>query len=528
MSLVADEVERVLGRRPGLTVGQLMRELRTERTTARLPRGQVEDVLLRDPRFHAERSLGREVWHADPDDRPLDRAARLRLAPVENGAPLDGLPLWDWQVGAFGAWAAAGCRGVIEAVTGTGKTRVGLAATRAALARGGRVLVLVPTIDLMDQWAERLREHVPGALVGRLGAGAADDLATHHVVIATPHSAAPVPVVPPTGTIGLLVADEAHRYGTPTWGEALRPQFEMRLALTATYERNDDGLETVLGPYFGGVVSSYGYAEAAADGSIAPFRVALIGTELDEPERARYELADARVRQHHRELIDHGLPRAPMETIAAAARIVADAEPTAEVAGPLAASARAYLASLRARRDVAAGCQGKLRALRALAPSLTGRRTLVFSDTVVQAAAAAAILRTAGVPAEEVHGELPDRERRLRLARFADGRLGALAAPRVLDEGIDVPEAEVAVVLSAFRTRRQMIQRLGRVLRRKPGGEVAHLAVVFADRTREDPSQGAHRAFLDEIAPVALEVQRLDASAAPRDLAAWLVAGRDR
>ena len=56
----------------------------------------------------------------------------------------------------------------------------------------------------------------------------------------------------------------------------------MRLALTATYERNDDGLEDVLGPYFGAVVHGYGYEDAARDGVIAP----TVGYEEPDPECA--------------------------------------------------------------------------------------------------------------------------------------------------------------------------------------------------------------------------------------------------
>ena len=69
-----------------------------------------------------------------------------------------------------------------------------------------------------------------------------DDLFRRHVVVSTPHAASDVPVDLPPGAAGLLVADEAHRYGAPTWGAALRDEFTLRLALTATYERNDDGV----------------------------------------------------------------------------------------------------------------------------------------------------------------------------------------------------------------------------------------------------------------------------------------------
>jgi superfamily II DNA or RNA helicase len=77
----------------------------------------------------------------------------------------------------------------------------------------------------------------------------------------------------------------------------------------------------------------------------------------------------------------------------------------------------------------------------------------------------------------------------------------------VLDEGVDVPAADLAVVLAASRSRRQMVQRMGRVLRRKDDGRPARLVIVHAVGTVEDPATGAHEGFLDEVLPVALSVE---------------------
>lgn len=447
---------------------------------------------------------------------------------VDPAQPLAGLELRDWQIDAFVSWAAADCRGVVEAVTGTGKTRLAIAAVRACLARGGRALVLVPTLDLMEQWVAGLRQHVPGVRVGRLGGGGDADLHERHVVVATPHSAAGLPIEPPAGGPGLLVADEAHRYGAPTWGDALKPGFQMRLALTATYERTDDGIVEILGPYFGAVVKQYGFADAAADGVIAPFSVAFVGVDLGEDEQAAYDTADQRMREWRRQLLDAGLPRAPLDTIQAAARLVAEAEGTPpSQASDEVAAARAFLSALRARRDVAARATAKLGVVGTLAAGLEGRRSLVFTDTVDQAEAAARILARGGVDAEEIHGGLADDKRRIRLAQFRKGALECVVAPRVLDEGVDVPAADVAVVLAAFRTRRQMIQRLGRVLRVKDDGREASLLVTYARGTREDPDDGAHEDFLSEVLPVAREVVDIGAGEAAEWLSSRSGAGTD-
>ena len=78
-----------------------------------------------------------------------------------------------------------------------------------------------------------------------------------------------------------------------------------------------------------------------------------------------------------------------------------------------------------------------------------------------------------------------------------------LAAPRVLDEGVDVPAADLAVIIGASRSRRQMVQRMGRVLRKKADGRRARFVVVFVEDTVEDPCSGAHETFLEEVVKVA-------------------------
>ena len=474
-----------------------------ERVLADEARFVVDATDPRRPRWTLAAAAGSEAGS------PSRRAARpADLAPLE---------LRDWQIEALAAWSQAGCRGVIEAVTGTGKTRLAIAAVRSVLGatgadpgdRGARALVIAPTLELQDQWVRELASALPDARIGRLGGGRDDDLFAHDVVVATPHSAAAVPVDLPSDAVGLLVADEAHRYGAPTWGAALRDGFALRLALTATFERNDDGVEDVVLPYFGEVVLRYGFDRAVAEGTVAPFRIATVGVELDDDERARYDQADRRVRQLHRELVGvHGLSRDPRRRFAAVTANVAEADRTGR-GGPQVTACREYLVRVRERRDVAAQARAKLGVCRAVAAGLAGRRTLLFTDTVDQAEAAARTLVAAGRSAETVHGELSSERRRIRLALFRRGDLEVLVAPRVLDEGVDVPAADVAVVLAAFRTRRQMVQRLGRVLRVKPDGGEATLVLAHARGTAEDPADGGHADFLAEVTGVAREVLAL-------------------
>jgi hypothetical protein len=128
---------------------------------------------------------------------------------------------------------------------------------------------------------------------------------------------------------------------------------------------------------------------------------------------------------------------------------------------------------------------------------------LVFTETV--RAANHAINRLDPlVSIDVITGTTARGQRREILEDLRDRKLDAVAAPRVLDEGIDVPDANLGVVMSASRTRRQMIQRMGRILRRKRTGVAARFVIMFAKDTLEDPAQRFERdGFLDEIERIA-------------------------
>ena len=143
---------------------------------------------------------------------------------------------------------------------------------------------------------------------------------------------------------------------------------------------------------------------------------------------------------------------------------------------------------------------GKYELLGHLAPAIKAAEgALVFTETV-RAANHAINRLDPHVAVDLITGSTGRARRREILDDLRDRKLDAVAAPRVLDEGIDVPDANLGVVMSASRTRRQMIQRMGRILRRKRAGIAANLVIMFAKDTLEDPASRVERdGFLDEI-----------------------------
>ncbi len=404
--------------------------------------------------------------------------------------------LYRWQLDALISWLRCGRRGVIEAVTGSGKTDVAIAAASDALRRGRFVLVVVPSRVLMEQWHSRLTLAIPDARIGRLGDSGKDHPSACDVLIATRHSAAAYKPLPPGDGGGLLIVDECHGLGGGILRRALLNQYEERLGLTATLERTDDAVADLLLPFFGGICHRYGFEHAIADGVCARPRVAFVGVALSVEERAEYVATEQQLvsaRNHLRQV--HGVPLEPFGDFLAAVAHLAEHD-----AGADGRAAREYLDAFSKRRQIVAQSSGKYELLGDLAPAIRDADgALVFTETV--RAANHAINRLDPlVSIDLITGSTARRQRRDILADLRVRKLDAVAAPRVLDEGIDVPDANLGIVMSASRTRRQMIQRMGRILRRKRPGVAARFVIMFAMDTLEDPANRVERdGFLDEI-----------------------------
>jgi len=507
----------VLAERLGLSAGQVSFMLfashgRFRCDTGSPPRWRLATTLSPRPSCLSQVGDDREQ---SPVPRPLERAR-----PVPRPRPSASLGLYAWQLDALHAWEGSGWRGVIEAVTGTGKTMVGVAAALDELGRRGQVVVLVPTVELQHQWAAQFeaRMSVLGR-AGRMGAGARNSLLTHDILVAVVNSAR-AKDLRPVRRGGLLIADECHRYGSALNHLALDARFSRRLGLSATYARDDDGNLAWLDPYFGGTCFRLGYARAVADGIVARFDVSLVGVRFAHDEQMLYDgLSDEMKALFGRLVGSHGIPAQPFEAFMRAVATLADSDSAGS------AVARAYLRAMRERRRLLAGTTAKDAAVSLLVPAFSAAdRAIVFTQSIAVAERARRALAGCGLRAAAVHSHMASGDRAEVLRRFAAGQLDVLAAPRVLDEGIDVPAADLAVIVGASHTRRQMVQRMGRVLRRKPDGRHARFAVLFVEGTVEDPSFGGHEAFLEEVVTVADSVSVFSAEAVARQPSALLEA----
>jgi superfamily II DNA or RNA helicase len=361
-----------------------------------------------------------------------------------------------FQAEALEAWRKCRYRGVVVLPTGAGKSHV---AAMAIDATRRDTLVVAPTLDLVRQWYDQLRRSFP-APVGVVGGG---DYQVQPLTVTT-YDSAYIHMEHLGNRFGLVVFDECHHLPGDAYGLAARFCLApFRLGLTATLERQD-GRHAELDELVGPVVYQRDIVELAGD-YLAEYDVEHVVVELSPAERQAYDEARAIYRDF---VTSNGIrfsrPGAWQQFIQLSAR-------SRE-------GRRAMEAWLR-QRQLAFAAPSKLAYLEHLLHVHRNDPTIVFTQ---DNATAYDIARRFLVPV--ITHQTKVTERSEILAGLADGTYGAVATSKVLNEGVDVPSASVAIIVSGSGSVREHVQRLGRVLR-KQGDKRAVLYELVAGGTAE-------------------------------------------
>jgi superfamily II DNA or RNA helicase len=388
-----------------------------------------------------------------------------------------------WQSEALAAWEDNDRRGIIAAATGTGKTRLALEALRQTIAERARAAVVVPTRILQDQWIRELRAAriVPSRRIGTIGGPAPDPNPDHLIIVAVMDSARTGgrSLVKHWNGLGLptmLVVDECHWAGSEYNRGVFEGDARWRLGLSATPERGDDGYDEVLEPELGGIVYRYSLKDAMDDGVLADLRLVNLLVDLTRSELSDYQDLERRIgrlqvdlQRKHPELFEHA-------DWTAAVAMAAKSDPMAKRLTTLVGE----------RRRMLARSSGRFVMVKRLleAGEFAGRRTIVFNETIEQAEHVADLVRQAGISAVVDHSKMHQRDRTASHARFRSGGADCLVVVRAADEGLDVPDADQALITSGTLNPRQRIQRLGRVVRL--GGQQPRALSLLARGTPEE------------------------------------------
>ena len=378
---------------------------------------------------------------------PIDLQSDLSLTPYAH------------QQEALQAWKENARKGVVVLPTAAGKTYL---AQMAMQATPRRTLITVPTLDLMHQWYANLEAAFPGVEIGLLGGGSRDRTP---ILIATYDSAA-IYAESLGNEYALLICDECHHlpsdFNRSIAEYSIAPY---RLGLTATPERTDgrhDDLELLLGAVV--------YRRTAAELSgtaLAPYQVVQLRVQLSAEERDHY----ATLQQQRNDFLQASniwlsSPEGWQRFVQASAQSPA--------------GRRAMLAH-RESKNIALGTAGKLTLLEELLHKHYPERTLIFTN---DNATVYKISQDFLIPA--ITHQTPVKERHTVLQKFRSGEYSTIVVSHVLNEGVDVPDARVAILLSGSGSPREYIQRLGRVLRKGTDGKMALLYEVIAEETSEE------------------------------------------
>ncbi len=377
------------------------------------------------------------------------------------------LVLRDYQQRAVQNWEKSSMRGCVVLPTGAGKTAIGIHAIQKVNAS---TLVVVPTIDLMEQWEKNISKYLsissPHSLqnvrIGKLGGGE-DDLQA--ITVATYDSA-----YLRASFIGnqfkLIIFDEVHHLPAPGY-RSIAEQFvaPYRLGLTATIER-EDGLHELIPYLTGGIVFQIGSQELSEQKHLADYTVDRIQVNLTAEEQHEYEVNQTKFLTNMRRL---GFKVPSMYNLK---RLIMMSNKNK--------IAREAMLARNKAGEIALNSESKIDELQKILQQNKNSKTIIFTQNNKMVY----YLSNRFLIPHITYKTLKE-ERRDVLDGFKSGRYGAVVTSKVLDEGVDVPDAELGIIMSGTGSGRELIQRLGRILRPKQDGRKARLVELVSRHTRE-------------------------------------------
>lgn len=398
----------------------------------------------------------------------VDQVANYLPSPVFEINNL--LELRDYQKNAIDKWEASSMCGCVVLPTGAGKTAVGIKAIEKVNAA---TLVVVPTIDLMDQWADNLSKYFTKNKkendqkytqqhVGYLGGGREDIRA---ITIATYDSAyLRAPYI--GNQFKLVIFDEVHHLPAPGYRSIAEQMIApYRLGLTATIER-EDGLHEQIPRLVGGIVFQMGPSELSESKHLAKFKIERRQVNLTPEEQKDYA---ENYSLFTSSLAKLGLKVPSMHNLR---RLIMMSNKNK--------IAREGLLARNKANEIALNSKSKIVELEKILEENYGAKTIIFTQNnkMVYGISDKFLipLITYKTTKDERHNVLDG---------FRTGRYNAVVTSRVLDEGIDVPDAELGIIMSGTGSGRELIQRLGRLLRPKQDGKKARLIEIVSRQTQE-------------------------------------------
>lgn len=384
-----------------------------------------------------------------------------QLAP-ESG-PVLSLKPWEHQSRALEEWADTGYRGIVEMATGTGKTVVGLdAIERTYRDRNPQasveILVTAHTRPLKNQWKAEIRAN----LGVNTNTAQVEFSGGCNIRVVTPQDINKNFDQYDARRYDLIIVDEVHHYhNTEGWGQVMTLTADRILGLSAEISgRTRAAVTDTLGP----VVFEYSQQEAISDGIVPEFEWQLHPVELTEEEQDEYEQLTQAINGLFSDIKSQSVTTELAQNHNIQVDDLGDYfDLQAQIEQEPPEKWKHLDRCIRKRREIVYESENAINTAQQIAQKYADKdiKTIIFTMSIETADAITEDID----PAKTLHSNLDSNKNEI-LNWFRNSESGILVGVKMLDEGIDVPEADVAINAAAEKTKKQLIQRQGRILRR--------------------------------------------------------------
>jgi superfamily II DNA or RNA helicase len=389
------------------------------------------------------------------------------------------LKLRQWQEKAFPLWWAKK-RGIVKVVTGGGKTVFAIHCLTKYLEeqKDNSIFIVVPSIALLDQWYEGLQKTFEDKDISINGGGEHLENISK-ITISTIDSVKNI-IHKFNASNTLLIVDECHKIGTEKRGEILTNSWHATLGLSATPERDyDDNFYIIIKKILGDIIFDYDYIDAREDEVIVNFKLLYAYAAMTEDEEEKYKKFTKSIQRRAATIGGNNMNDYPLKMlIFNRARMVKNSKNRIPYGVEL---------LQKHKRD----------------------SWIVFTENKKQAKEFNKIINKKGYESAIYNTDLDNAEREENLNNFKSGNLNVLVSCTALDEGFDMPEADGAMILSASSSKRQRIQRMGRVLRITANKENALIVTVYSSKTEFDKLREESNRYKYEGVPVKWQMMKI-------------------
>lgn len=417
-----------------------------------------------------------EDYHWDE----LLKEVKVQVNKAEKWKPnktTDVIKLKDHQVNALEKWEQNGYRGIYQGCTGCGKTVIAISAIRHELDAGKKVLVLVPSKELLDNWNKEVRRILTDINVnvflcgngnnswrnnGNLALWTSNTSRDHNIVISIMDTAAKDEFINSINMGGHLfvVADEVHRMGSPFHSKLFNVNYGTAIGLSATPERYGDpnGTQAII-KYFGNILEpAYTLKDALNDHVLTEYFYYPRVVALTDEEQAEWDDYTQRISKRY------AMTHVSLKNL----------------------SDDSYMQNLMIQRSrILKKAKNKtILALEILRRNYKeGQKWLVYCEDKTQLKEVLSSIRQEGIDAYAYYAEMSG-NRENTLTYFAENG-GVIVSIKCLDEGVDIPSTTHALILASSKNPREFIQRRGRILRKADNKTLSFLydAIVVPNNT---------------------------------------------